>query len=367
MKNTVKKILALVFVVAMVCSLAVPAFAEDETVRVAVKVVLPGIEAGETAATDNVVSTTVTIEAKKATVENVLEKDAAIDKVLDINGSTGKVSAIKVNEADTATTKVTNAAITGEFGTGSVIVAVNGKAVSEDLDTVTVENGDHITVYWADSKLGTKLAMVDDSAIAQGIVSFYYYDAEGNRQPLKGAKVSLVDLAASRSGVAVRDWTNKILPSCKKADDSAVEDKYLYQYHFVTDEKGQIWIAPADLDDAKTYTIQYAWNNVNEVDEDGIFTQVTADKDQTDIIDNLKAIKKDDGYTTKEVTYYNARLNRNIVDVEVIGYEVVVEDDLYNVAGATGDMTVVYALVAFAAVATLAAVVVMKKKSVKAN
>ena len=37
MKNTVKKILALVFVVAMVCSLAVPAFAAEDYVTATVK------------------------------------------------------------------------------------------------------------------------------------------------------------------------------------------------------------------------------------------------------------------------------------------------------------------------------------------
>ena len=355
MKNTVKKILALVFVVAMVCSLAVPAFAEDEKVRAEVKVVLPSGE---------LVSTTVTIEAKKATVENVLEKETAIDNVLDINGSTGKVSAIKVNVADDNTTKVTNAAITGEFGTGSVIVAVNGKAVSEDLDTVAVEDGDRITVYWADSKLGTKLAMVDDSAIAQGIISLYYYDAEGNRQPLKGAELTL----SYNGGYVVRDYTNQKWTG----EDAATGDNavYNYEYYFTTDEKGQIWIAPEYLDGdmasfkngVATYTIQYKW--VNKAPAAGV---ANIDKSDRTLIDPLKEIKKDDGYTQKEVDYYKARLTRNIVDVEVIGYEVDVEEDLYDVAGATGDMTVVYALVAFAAVATLAAVVVMKKKSVKAN
>ena len=70
---------------------------------------------------------------------------------------------------------------------------------------------------------------------------------------------------------------------------------------------------------------------------------------------------------SKQIAYYNARVAKNIVDVEVIGATVEVKADLYNVAGATGDMTIVYVLVATAAVVTLGAVVIMKKKAVKAN
>ena len=348
MKNTVKKILALVFVVAMVCSLAVPAFAAngDDKVDVKVTVVLPD----GSVAVDHV---SVALEAKKANVESALKATDALKAALTVN-SAGKVTYIKVAEGG-ALTKVTDKAIVGEFGTGSVVVAVNGKAVSEDLGTVAVEEDDIITVYWADSTLGTKLAMVDDSAIAQGIVSLYYYDAEGNRQPLKGAELTL----SYNGGYVVRDYTNK------KYSETGDKAKYNYEYYFTTDEKGQIWISPEYLDEHEadmTYTITYKW--VNKAPAAGTSN---IDKTATDLISRLDAVTTDDGYSQKEVDYYNDNDDRNIVDVEVIGHKVVVEKDLYDVAGATGDMTVVYALVAFAAVATIAAVVVMKKKSVKAN
>ena len=350
MKNTVKKILALVFVVAMVCSLAVPAFANDgdDKVDVKINVVLPS---------GDVVRATAELDVKKANVENAL-KVSAVDAVLDINATTGKVSAIKLDNlpTTTVTTKVTDKAITGEFGTGSVVVAVNGKAVAEDLGTVAVEEDDVITVYWADSTLGTKLAMVDDSNIAAGIVSLYYYDAEGNRQPLTGAKISLTTNIGG-TGV-VRDYTNIVAPEKTNKTLTA-------EYHFTTDENGQIWIAPEYLDNkaGATYYIQYAMaNNVA-----GANNAIPVEKYEDSIVEDLKSVTKENGYTDAEVSYYNGKLNKNVVDVEVIKYPIVVEANLYDVAGATGDMTVVYALVAFAAVATLAAVVVMKKKAVKAN
>lgn len=337
MKNTVKKILALVFVVAMVCSLAVPAFAADE--KVAVKVTVVNF-AGEKEAEK------VELDLKKANVEEAVKEFNRLSTEFDASYSstTGKITAVdgdKANETDGGNV----------FGTGYWAVALNGKLVSEDMSTVAVENGDIITVYWNDPTFGTKLAMVDDSAIAQGIVSLYYYDAEGNRQPLKGAKISLV----YDTLYVVRDYTNE-----KYALYTGSEESKNYEYYLVTDEKGQIWIAPEYLEAAETYTIQYEWVNKGA---DGY------DKKQTgkSIISALKPVTTDDGYTKKEADYYNANVGRNIVDVEVIGYEVEVEAGLYDVAGATGDMTIVYVLVAAAAVVTLGAVVITKKKAVKAN
>lgn len=348
MKNTVKKILALVFAVVMVCSLAVPALAAEDDITVYVKIV--GRDG------DVLKDEDVTLSSKNQNAEKAL-KDEKIGDTITVNTSTGKITAIK-------SVKVTNDAITGEFGTGSIVVAVNGKAVSEDLATVALEDGDKITVYWADTTLGTKLAMVDDSRLDEGIVSLYYYDAEGNRQPLKGAKISLY---SSNLKTRLRDKTNQV-NTVEKKDES-----YNYEFYFTTDEKGQIWIAPEYLDAADSWTIGYAWVNTSEGDTitydkyydwNGDEKQTAAD----DIIAKaLKAVTTDDGYTAKERDYYNANLTRNVEDVEVIGYEIVVYADMYNTADATGDMTMVYVLVAAAAVITLAAVVVMKKKAVKAN
>jgi hypothetical protein len=298
---------------------------------------------------------------KKANVEEAIkaynvavnaDSTDALDIPVGYSSTTGqvtKVNNLKANEVEDGKGNV--------FGTGYWAVALNGKLVAEDMATVTIEDGDSIVVYWNDTTFGTKLAQVDDSAIAQGIISFYYYDAEGNRQPLKGAKVSL------RSDVITNGTTKLVLRDrTKVVDKTAIDaDKNYtdaaYEYHFVADEKGQIWIAPEYLDNADKFTVEYAITN--EVGK----TDTTA----TVIVAPLDEVDENDGYSAKEVAYYNANRGRNIVDVEVIGYKVEVEADLYNVAGATGDMTVVYALVAFAAVATLAAVVVMKKKSVKAN
>ena len=307
MKNTVKKILALVFAVVMVCSLAVPALAADDDIKVVVTVV--GKDATLLPATE------VTLSAKNQNVEKAL-KDTKVTPYVTVNSTSGKVTALGDD-------KVTSKEITGVFGTGSVVVALNGKAVSEDLATVALEKGDSIVVYWADSTLGTKLAQVDDSRLAEGIVSLYYYDAEGNRQPLKGAKFALTGAA-----------------------DELTDNAY-----FTTDEKGQIWLAPQYLDHEAEYTIAYA----------GI-------EDYTaNIVEVLDDLKKDDGYTTDEIAYAKAYNTKNLVDVEVIGYVVDVDADMYATAEATGDMTMVYVLVAAAAVVTLAAVVVMKKKAVKAN
>jgi hypothetical protein len=360
MKNTVKKILALVFVVAMVCSLAVPAFATEETIKVNVTVVDYDGTANQKAE--------VTLTLKKANVEEAVKAynakvaestSDALTVAVDYSGTTGqvtKVGGLKASEV-TYTPAGASAPVAGNvFGTGYWAVALNGKLVAEDMATVTIEDGDSIVVYWNDTTFGTKLVQVDDSAIAQGIVSLYYYDAEGNRQPLVGAKLTL-STSALGTGV-VRDYTNIVAADKTNRTLTA-------EYHFTTDEKGQIWIAPEYLDikDGKIYYINYAKaNNVA-----GANNAIELDGYESNIIKPLDAVTKEDGYTDKEVAYYNANLDRNIVDVEVIGNTVVVEAGLYNVAGATGDMTVVYALVAFAAVATIAAVVVMKKKSVKAN
>ena len=316
MKNTVKKILALVFVVAMVCSLAVPAFAAEIAVNV-------------TVVNYNGEHQTVTVKLGQTapTVEDALEATV---------GKLGAAYAVTVKSSTGKVTSVGGVEVTDEnnvFGTAAWTVALNGKVQNVDLDTVAVEKNDEIVVYWADAKFGTKLAQIDDSAIAQGIVSFYYFDAEGNKKPLTGAKVTLTGNVKDQLNVVNADETNSVGDYLESA----------YSDTFVTDEKGQIWLAPEYLDHEAVYAVA------------------------TLTVDALKAVKKSDGYTDAEVVFYNKNLNRNLVNAAVIDYEIEVDGDLYDVAGATGDMTIVYVLVAAAAVVTLAAVVVMKKKSVKAN
>lgn len=340
MKNTVKKILALVFAVVMVCSLAVPALAaDDEGIKVYVTVVdVDGKVLGDK-------NDVIELTAKNQNVEKALKsaKDAGY---LNIVG--GKIT--KLNGVSVA-----SETIEGEFGTGSVVVAVNGKAVSEDLGTVALEDGDLITVYWADSTLGTKLAMVDESRLDEGIISLYYVDAEGNRQPLVGAYIAL----RKASNYVLRDKTNVVNKFLE--DKIETNDDDAYEFHFVTDEKGQIWIAPEYLDGSvESFWIDYAAYN-NKAEESSATTYAET------IIDTLKEVSTKQGYTEKEKTYYNDRIDRNIEDVLVLDYVIDVDAEMYNTADATGDMTMVYVLVAAAAVITLAAVVVMKKKAVKAN
>ena len=339
MKNTVKKILALVFAVVMVCSLAVPALAADETIGVTVTVV----NYKGTPDTQKV-----TVKTSKANIK------AAVDEFSDVaeaafavkfNTTTGLVKSVNGEESDD---------VENVFKTGYWAIALNGKLVTEDAKTVAVEEGDEIIVYWNDPTFDTKLAQVDDSLLNKGVLSFYYYDAEGNKQPLKDAYISL----RQTETFVLRDKLNVVNPSFLK-DENKNNDEDAYEFHFVTDEDGEIWISPEYLDDmqATTYKIVYAvYNN-----KPGTSTYAKT------IIDPLKEVDEDDGYTTKQATYYNANRTRNVVDVAVINRVVEIDTDLYKTADATGDMTMVYVLVAAAAVITLAAVVVMKKKAVKAN
>jgi hypothetical protein len=340
MKNTVKKILALVFVVAMVCSLAVPAFAADEFTKYSVDLIIVDSEGKPVSKTVEIAS------AKKANVLDALKAaEGTVESVeVDLSFKNNVLTGANVTGLDFETDD--------EFGTESIVVALNGKAITTDLSTVAVAKDDVIVVYWADATIGTKLVVVDDSNIAAGIVSFYYYDAEGNKVPFVGATVgvSVKGGAAIDNKLAVTE--TPVYADDPNSDDPAVtiveRVEITYGTNFVTDEKGQIWLAPEYLDDVNsvTYVISSLAANAND----------------------MKDIKDDDkNYTDEERDYFNKYNNTYIVDEAVKAYEIVLEKNLYDVAGQTGDMTVVYALVAFAAVATLAAVVVMKKKSVKAN
>lgn len=308
MKNTVKKILALVFAVAMICTLAVPAFAEEETILVSVTVVNYDGE------TENYY---VPVETDDATVEEAIKlfnKKVVLDSLeVSILGTTGLVNKVGGQKADKVDTD-------NLFNTGYWAVALNGKLVSEDLDTIAVEEFDRVVVYWNDPTFDTKLVQVDDSLLNQGVLSFYYYDAEGTRVALEEAEVKLSN------------------------DAGTISDEVTGNSYFVTDDEGEIWIAPEYLDGSKS----------NEIAIDEV------------VIDALKAVDKKDGYTENEVKYYNNNLFRNIEAADACSIVIDV-DDMYNTADATGDMTMVYVLVAAAAVITLAAVVVMKKKAVKAN
>jgi hypothetical protein len=144
MKNTVKKILALVFAVVMVCSLAVPALAADDTFKVQVTII--GRDG------EPVVAESKAMAADKATVE------AALDSVKDANGN----KYVTIDNSGAVTKffgkKLNDASIIGEFGTGTVVVTVNGVPQTGDLGDVKLTEEDQVIVYWADTTLETKLA-----------------------------------------------------------------------------------------------------------------------------------------------------------------------------------------------------------------
>lgn len=318
MKNTAKKILALVFAVAMICTLAVPVFAEDDDDMVDVTVNVINNYAGTAT-----VSTSVEMKPSAANVKKALQ------------GSTVSIAFTSTNTINKVNGK-SNTDVAGEFGTGAWYVAVNGKIVSTDLSLVTLEEDDVVTVFWGDTTLGTVLAWYDDSAIAQGVVEFFYYDANGEKQPLADATIVLED----KNGVKV---VNKLLDADAETDAAATAADLA---KFTTDKDGQIWIAPEYL--AKQEGVQYKIVAVE--------------------VEPLKEIKETNSkYTKEEREYINKNLSNNVVVEEVVNHYVTVDENLYNVAGSTGDMTMVYVLVAAAAIVTVGAVVVMKKKASKAQ
>ncbi|MBO7176675.1 MAG: hypothetical protein J6W14_04815, partial [Clostridia bacterium] len=124
-------------------------------------------------------------------------------------------------------------------------------------------------------------------------------------------------------------------------DTNGMPYKNEYDPLFTTDGKGQIWIAPQFLGKG-TITI-------------------------SDVEWDATKLKQGD-MSKKEFNYYEGIYNvSQLFEADQLAGSTIVVDGMYNVAGATGDMTVVYVMVAAAAVITLGAVVIMKKKAVKAN
>jgi hypothetical protein len=287
----------------MVCSLAVPALAANqETVPVYVTVV-----GKDGKIVNELDSYTANVPKTRLNVKKAMD-EVEDDKKVDFTVKNGKLT--EVNDIESGIEY---------FETDAWYVTVNGKLVTDDLSTVAVAKNDEIVIYWGDVAIGSKLALFDAKTnISKGIVEFYYYDANGAKQPLVDATVVI-------PGVM-----NKIV---------GAEEK-----DFVTDEKGQIWLAPEYLDAAATYTIE-----------------------SIDIADAKTSLKDTDKKYEDEKEYYDEFGALNLVNTEVKGKSFTVSATLYETKAATGDMTMVYVLVAAAAVVTLAAVVVLKKKSVKAN
>lgn len=322
MKNTVKKILAVAFAVVMVCALMVPAFAAEYlgvTYDASKEVVVTVRVLNKTEKYAKDVS--FALASSKANVKAALSAAEKADTKFDatFTASSGYVTKVTLGDKTIAN---------GEYdamGTDKWFVAVNGKIVNEALTGVAVEQGDVITVFYGDTTLGTQLVERDDSLIDKGIVSFYYYDFDGNKQPLVGATLN------------VNDGNAKAVENKLNLGEAA--DKYT----FVTDEKGQIWIDPSVLAASQNANVRLEVRNLK--------------------VDALEKYEGNDKKMQKLYTEAAALVAEPAYFEDALFGNVVLAQNTYDVAGNTGDATIAYVLVACAAVITLGAVVVMKKKA----
>ena len=347
MKNTVKKILAMAFAVVMICALMVPAFASStETIDVTVRVLNKDKNWS--------VEKDVTVKVASANVKYVLNQATGLKFAYTTAGAVKSVTYCGATVAN------------GAFDlldTDKWVVAVNGKAVTDALSNVALEKGDVVTVYYADTTLGTKLIERDDSRLDEGIISFYYYDANGNVKPLTGAKVVLKKggetvlnkLSTATTAVSVTDAAGNLVTEAVTAwSADPVNNNIVHEItvqrpvtsiqtvdapDFTTDEKGQIWIDPSVLALTASGDVELVVTGMS-------VSKLTTNSKDADV----KALYN------KELAKYPCYFEDAMAD------KVIAPKGMYDVAGNTGDMTIAYVLVACAAVITLGAVVVMKKK-----
>ena len=185
---------------------------------------------------------------------------------------------------------------------GRWVAAVNGEIANFEA---SVKAGDTLTVYWNEPTLNTRLVQVE--RIQDDVFRFFYYDGD--------VKTDLVNVSVSM-----------------RYDNDPVIDSFL-----TTDERGQVWISPFYLDDPnKVLTIE----DVSLIEIDTIGT--TNDK-----------------YTDIERDYFNSRSNKSLISCDVVGKEY--KTDFSANTPATGDMTLVYAGVAIAALIALAVIIAKKE------
>ena len=203
------------------------------------------------------------------------------------------------------------------FTDGAWTVTVDGK--SADLSDALAANS-NIVVYWMEPIFDTKIVMMDASNIGTGIVSFYYYNTANERVPIVGAKV-------------VIDGVQDVLVA-----ETSATGEFVGRDYFITDEKGDIWIAPYYLDDPTAeYTI----------------TEFSVNK--------LTAIQDSDAtYSVTQREYFNERLDRNIISILAEGATFSPAD--YTGTPATGDNTLIYVAAGIVAISTLAVLAHFKKK-----
>ena len=353
MKKHMKKWLALAMAAVMLFAMAIPAMAAEEKDTVTVDVTLVSDIVINSITRDGATRTAVTMKAERATALAALKAAEGTedfefpnrDSVLDfsVDFTFNRDNSLKDVLFDGES--VDETIIPGEKKSCSWEVAVNGRRVEGDLSAITLADEDKITVYIYDSFMDTKLVQTDASKIAAGILSFYYYDAEGNQTPFCGVRVQLID----------NHWNN-INNLFEPMDaNPTFNNDMKFQSAFPTDERGQIWIAPQYLGREDGLEIHLlAMGDKAEVRQDGYNKTYEEKGIDGDWYDTL---------TEEEQEYVDAHASR-AVEYRHLSLEplAVVSHDTYDVAGATGDMTVVYLLIGAAALFTIGAVIMWKTK-----
>lgn len=281
-----KKIFMLIMSVLMICAAAVPAFAEG-TAPATINVNIVDYDG---------TYITKTIEVPKTpTVKNVLKLFAEVS----YSSTNGTITSVNGK-----TSKDINSPFDGRW-----VAAVNGKIANFET---SVKAGDTLTVYWNEPTLNTRLIQVE--RIQADVFRFFYYDGD--------VKTDLVNVS-----VSMRYDNDPVIGSLNQSNS------------LITDERGQVWLAPFYLDDPnKVLTI----DDVSLIEIDTIGT--TNDK-----------------YTDAERDYFNNRSDKSLIDCDVVGREY--RTDFSANTPPTGDMTLVYVGVAIVALTALAIVVIKKKES----
>lgn len=376
MKKTLRRIMALIFSVIMVSTLSVPAFASEPVDDITVTIIAPVVMAEKTE-NDNVRYE----YAANGSIKINLDSNAALESVEDIyldqhgmdvevgdtlndvlrslnskgwiDYSSSKSEISNVNGNNTLDMEETDAE-------GRWVASVNGKII-ENANDYIMQESDSIVIYWYDEILDTKLILADYSEILTGVVSYYYYDVEGNRQPVVGLNVALYKNSNSKQN-ALENKLNELEPGADLSEINPTFDKEFWDNYYTTDEDGQIWIAPehlASLDkDGLPLYVMSAKTTMNGEARDRNYpaakygVKVTSDDYDEDLAEYYAIFGRCGSITTMVITE-----KVKLADVAQTAY------DIPN----TGDMTFVYVLVAAVAVVTLGAVVIMKKKASKAN
>lgn len=318
MKNSMKKLLSVVLATVMLLAMSIPALAaEDNDVEIKVTV-SDSMGYHKTA--------TVSIDPDRATLKRVIqsaEEDLGVDFY--IYSKTGTLRGVTIKDGDK---EIENGSLE-PFRSDRWYIAVNGKVIEDMLETYILDDEDIVTVFWGDDTIGTKLVQMDDSEIAKGVITFFYYGEDGERVPLKNATVKLVD----KDGKII---ANKLMTEVEtNAAGTDIGDSYL-DYH-ITSEKGEIWVSPEHLEAANTIKV--------------ISLEVEPAKY------GLKASSSE--YDDEEAAFFVAYGKYNISTADVLNAEIEIEDDMYNIPS-TGDDTVIYIIIMAAAVMTLGVALVVK-------